>query len=129
MCSSLVKENGFVFFCSTKKKQKTASYPKLTSHWIFSIQPSHFINKESPLNSFVELSPLKIYIHILHTVLYAFSKLLTRRICLIIKSFYSWWSIPWHLKWGQRVYLQLYQMEPNSRKNSHTSVLRIFIRI
>ena len=38
-----------------------------------------------------------ISIHILHTVLYAFSKLLTRRICLIIKSFESWWSFPWLL--------------------------------
>ena len=29
---------------------------------------------------------------ILHTVLYTFSMLLTRRICLTIKSFFSWWS-------------------------------------
>ena len=43
---------------------------------------------------------LDISIHILHTVLYAFSKVLTRRICLIIKSFYSWWSFPWLLIQG-----------------------------
>ena len=30
--------------------------------------------------------------HILHTVLYRFPRLLTRRICLTIKSFFSWWS-------------------------------------
>ena len=41
-----------------------------------------------------------ISMHILHTVLYAFSKLLTRRICLIIKNFYSWWSFPWLLIQG-----------------------------
>ena len=32
--------------------------------------------------------------HILHTVLYTFPKVLTRRICLTIKSFFSWWSFP-----------------------------------
>ena len=33
-----------------------------------------------------------ISMHILHTVLYTFAKELTRRICLSIKSFFSWWS-------------------------------------
>ena len=32
----------------------------------------------------------KIIVHILHTVLYTFPKLLTRRIWLIIKSLFSW---------------------------------------
>ena len=32
--------------------------------------------------------------HLLHAVLYTFPKVLTRRICLIIKSFFSWWSFP-----------------------------------
>ena len=32
--------------------------------------------------------------HILHTVLYTFAKELTRRICLTIKSNFSWWSFP-----------------------------------
>ena len=32
--------------------------------------------------------------HILHTVLYTFLKVLTRRICLTIKSLLSWWSCP-----------------------------------
>ena len=31
-----------------------------------------------------------ISMHILHTVLYRFPKVLTRRICLTIKSFFSW---------------------------------------
>ena len=31
-------------------------------------------------------------LHILHTVLYTFPNVLTRRICLTIKSFFSWWS-------------------------------------
>ena len=33
-----------------------------------------------------------IRMHILHTVLYTFPKVLTRRIFLSIKSFFSWWS-------------------------------------
>ena len=42
------------------------------------------------------LNPLhpNISIHNLHTVLYTFPKVLTRRICLTIKSFFSWWSFP-----------------------------------
>ena len=42
-----------------------------------------------------------INMHILHTVLYTFPKVLTRRICLTIKSFFSWWSFPLFLwpKW------------------------------
>ena len=32
----------------------------------------------------------KISMYILHTVLYTFPKELTRRICLLIKSFISW---------------------------------------
>ena len=50
-----------------------------------------------------------ISMHILHTVLYTFPKVLTRRICLTIKSFISWWSFPlfsWHFDlmlvlWGE----------------------------
>ena len=35
-----------------------------------------------------------ISMHILHTVLYIFPKVLTRRICLTIKSFSGWQSFP-----------------------------------
>ena len=40
----------------------------------------------------IHLDPLhpNIGMHILHTVLYTFPKVLTRRICLTVKSFYSW---------------------------------------
>ena len=31
--------------------------------------------------------------HLLHTSLYTFPKMLMRRICLTIKSFFSWWSL------------------------------------
>ena len=34
--------------------------------------------------------PLNISVHILHTALYTFTKVLIRRICLTIKSFVSW---------------------------------------
>ena len=47
------------------------------------------------------INPLhpNISMHILHTDLYTLPKLLTRRIHLTIKSFFSWWSFPlflWH---------------------------------
>ena len=48
--------------------------------------------------SFNPLHP-NISIHILHTVICIFTDVLTRRICLTIKSFFSWWSFPlfsWH---------------------------------
>ena len=41
------------------------------------------------LGHFSSLHP-NISMYILHTVLYTFSKVLTRRICLTIKSFFSW---------------------------------------
>ena len=42
------------------------------------------------------LNPLHVNIgmHILHTVVNTFPKVLTRRICLLIKSFFHWWSFP-----------------------------------
>ena len=41
---------------------------------------------------FANVNPLhpNISMHILHTVLYTFPNLLTGRICLTIKSFFSW---------------------------------------
>ena len=38
--------------------------------------------------------PPDISIYILHTIYYTFHKMLTKRICLIIKSCFSWWSFP-----------------------------------
>ena len=42
------------------------------------------------------VNPLQpnISVYILHTVLFTFPKVLTRRICLTIKSLFSWWSFP-----------------------------------
>ena len=42
------------------------------------------------------LNPLhaNISMHILHTIINTFPKVLTRRICLLIKSFFHWWSFP-----------------------------------
>ena len=37
---------------------------------------------------------LNIRMHILHTVLYTFPKVLKKRICLTIKSFFTCWSFP-----------------------------------
>ena len=49
------------------------------------------INASQSHNS-ISINPLypNISIHILHTVLYTFPKVLTRRICLKLKSFLSW---------------------------------------
>ena len=41
------------------------------------------------VNLFNLLHP-NISMHILHTVLYTFPKVLTRRICLTVKSFFTW---------------------------------------
>ena len=43
--------------------------------------------------SFNPLHP-NISMHILHTVLCTFPKVLRRRICLTIRTFFSWWSFP-----------------------------------
>ena len=48
-----------------------------------------------------------ISMHILHAVLCTFAKVLTRRICLIIQSFFSWWSFPL-FSWHQCVIQQWY---------------------
>ena len=44
----------------------------------------------------ISLNPLhpNISMHILHTVLYTYRKVLTRRICLTIRSLFSWWPFP-----------------------------------
>ena len=47
-------------------------------------------SKKYPL---ISLHP-DISMHILYTVLYTFLSILTRRICLTIKSFIGWWSFP-----------------------------------
>ena len=47
----------------------------------------------------VNLLHPNISIHNLYTVFCTFGNVLTRRICLTIKSFFSWWSFPlfsWH---------------------------------
>ena len=44
--------------------------------------------------SSVSSTPSKILICILHNVHHSFPEVLTRRICLTIKSFFSWWSSP-----------------------------------
>ena len=37
---------------------------------------------------------LNINMHILYTVLYKYPKVLIRRICVTIYSFFGWWSFP-----------------------------------
>ena len=51
-------------------------------------------NAKNELNN--ELNPLRpnVIIHILHTVLYTYPKVLTINICLLIKSFFCCASFP-----------------------------------
>ena len=53
---------------------------KLSDHVSIRHLPLYVINPLQP----------NISMHILHTVLYTFLNVLTRRICLTIKSFFSW---------------------------------------
>ena len=57
----------------------------------FGLNQLEFAENEGLENqvSFIPLHP-NISGHILHTVLNTFPKVLTRRICLTIKSFYHW---------------------------------------
>ena len=61
--------------------------------------------KSPYMRLFLNPLPPDISVHILHTIHYTFPKVLTRRICLIITSCFSWWSFPllswpWHLIQG-----------------------------
>ena len=48
--------------------------------------------------------------HILHTVLHTLPEVLTRRICVTIKSFFGWWSLPL-FSWPQSVIQHCYCKE------------------
>ena len=53
------------------------------------------------LRLWLYLNPIhpNISMHILHTFLYIFTEVMTRRICQKIKGFFGWWSFPlisWH---------------------------------
>ena len=52
------------------------------------------VQKENKANVYVDPFHPSINEHILHTVLYTFPKMLTRRICLKVKSFFNWRSFP-----------------------------------
>ena len=48
-------------------------------------------------NSAYQMSTLNISMHILHSVFYTFPKILTRKICLTIWCFFSFWWFPYSL--------------------------------
>ena len=66
--------------------------------WDFSFLwlASNFPNNITPESYINPLHP-NISMHILHTVLLTFPKVMTRRICLPIESFFAWWSFPFFL--------------------------------
>ena len=57
-------------------------------HQYFNIAKQRFLPFKD--SKFCQPLHLDINMHILHTVLYTIPKVLTRRICLTIKSFFSW---------------------------------------
>ena len=77
------------FFLSCRLTSCWKDHLKSTLKWwvvvIFQLSFSKFpLNPLPPNNS----------MHTVYIVLYTFLKLLTRRLCLTVKSFFSWWSFP-----------------------------------
>ena len=54
----------------------------------------YFMSREVQNHKLIFPFAIDIIMQILHTILKTFSKVLTRRICLTIKSLFSWWSLP-----------------------------------
>ena len=71
-----------------------------SSSWCSSIRSANLHNTTTARKLGSHSLPLNISLHpnisiqILHTILYIFPKVLTRRICVTINSFFSWWSFP-----------------------------------
>ena len=66
--------------------------------------------------------------HILLTVLCTFPKMLTRRICLTIKSFFTWWSFPL-FSWPYCLIQGWYCEENLDSSHSHLYLLDNFLLI
>ena len=66
--------------------------------------------------------------HILLTVLCTFPKMLTRRICLTIKSFFTWWSFPL-FSWPYCLIQGWYCEENLDFSHSHLYLLDKFLLI
>ena len=94
-------------FCLTLKTH----FIEQCKQWLsFLVHENNLIQLiKSPMSLYMRLFlnplPPDISIQTLHTIHYAFPKVLTKRICLIITSCFSWWSFPlfswpWHLIQG-----------------------------
>ena len=68
----------------------------LSSTFSWFKQLPRFVYRDDLHRRSIQINPLhpNIGINILHTVLYIFPECLIRRICLTIKSFFSWWLFP-----------------------------------
>ena len=75
-----------------------ANFFQIYKLWLTTFKRSQFYVTTPAILSFCNfgLNPLhsNISMHILHTVLYTFPWALVWRICLLIASFFSWWSSP-----------------------------------
>ena len=83
-------------FCRRKVSYPRTQHINLTRSWTQTSSVHWPLGHCSSHKNTWWVNPLhpNISIHILHTVLYTFPKVLTRRICLPIKSFFRWWSFP-----------------------------------
>ena len=80
------------FIRLTQKYVNTHQY-SLVERW--SVLPKNTTQRPHQVMSLpINPSHPHINMHILHAVLYTFSKVLIRRICLTIKRNFSWWSFP-----------------------------------
>ena len=79
-----------IYIINTKRSHKNSKYLNA-----FTLDSKNATDNWDSTHLFT-LNPLhpNISIHIHHTVLCTFTKVLTRRLCLTIKSFFSWWSFP-----------------------------------
>ena len=76
-----------IFFSSAVLRGRGEHFTHMCIHITFDITAS--LAEHLPLTS-LNPSHSNVSMYILHTVLYTFLKVLTRRICLPIKSFFRW---------------------------------------
>ena len=81
-------------------------YPKLVEKTLFFLLVWNLVR---PILKYtMTLYSFKISIHIPYTVLQPFPNVLTWRICLTIKSFFSWWSFAVQFSWTSCVIQRWY---------------------
>ena len=85
-----------VLSCIVHSMQPLLILNNINVFYLLSLLSRNVIYLEKNVKFSQIVNPLHpdISMYILHTVLYTLPKVLTRRICLAMKSFFSWWSFP-----------------------------------